>query len=131
MLIESANDFTKRSLIKIASQLSKKVLQVDSADRKALHVSAVFACNLTNHLFTIAGKLLADKQLDFDLLKPLITETINKSLEIGSQNAQTGPAVRNDLVILENHMEYLADKPDYKEIYRLITQNIMDSYPDS
>jgi len=130
LLIESDDDFTKRSLLKIANQLSKKVLHVDSEDRKALHISAVFACNLTNHLFTIAGKLLADKQLDFNLLKPLITETINKSLEIGPQNAQTGPAIRDDHETLEKHMEYLEDNEDYKEIYRLITQNIIDSYAD-
>lgn len=129
LLIESEDDFTKKTLMKIASQLSHEVRHVGSEDRKALHVSAVFACNLTNHLFTIAEKLLVQKQLDFNLLKPLISETINKSLTLGPQNAQTGPAIREDLETLENHLEYLEGNEDYASIYRLITQNIMDTYP--
>jgi len=128
MLIESEDSFTKKMLVKIASQLSKEVLHVDSADRRALHVSAVFACNLTNHLFTIAEKLLNEHQMDFKLLKPLISETINKSLEIGPKNAQTGPAIREDLDTLEKHMEYLEVNEEYAHIYKIITQNIIDTY---
>ena len=129
-LIESEDSFTKKTLTNIANQLSKEVLHVNSEDRQALHVSAVFACNLTNHLFTIAEKLLADKQLDFRLLKPLITETINKSLEIGPKNAQTGPAIREDVDTLEKHMQYLQNNEEFAGIYRLITQNIIDTYSE-
>lgn len=128
LLIESEDKFTKNTLLKIANQLSHEVRHVDSEDRKALHVSAVFACNLTNHLFTIAEKLLAEKQLDFNLLKPLITETISKSLELGPQHAQTGPAIREDTETLEKHMQYLVSNEDFACIYRIITQNIMDTY---
>ncbi len=130
LLIESEDPHTKNTLVKIASQLSKSVLQVDSEDRKALHLSAVFACNLTNHLFTIAEKLLEEKNLDFDLLKPLITETVNKSLEIGPNNAQTGPAIREDIETLEKHIQYLEGNEEYAKIYRTITQNIIDTYAD-
>jgi predicted short-subunit dehydrogenase-like oxidoreductase (DUF2520 family) len=130
LLIESEDNYTKNTLLKIAGKLSKVVREVHSDDRKALHVSAVFACNLTNHLFTISEKLLANKKLDFNLLKPLITETINKSLEIGPQNAQTGPAIREDTETLENHMQYLESNEDYAAIYRLITQNIIDTYTE-
>jgi predicted short-subunit dehydrogenase-like oxidoreductase (DUF2520 family) len=128
LLIESEDKLTKTTLLKIAGKLSQKVHQVHSDDRQALHVSAVFACNLTNHLFTIADKLLADKNLDFDLLKPLITETINKSLKIGPQNAQTGPAIREDLETLEKHMVYLEENESYANIYKLITQDIIDTH---
>ena len=131
LLIESEDAFTKKTLTKVASQLSKQVLPVHSEDRRVLHISAVFACNLTNHLFTIAEKLLADKQLDFNLLKPLITETVNKSLEIGPKNAQTGPAIREDAETLEKQMRYLENNEDYVNIYRLITQNIIDTHVNS
>lgn len=128
LLIESQDKLTKKTLTKIANQLSRKVLHVHSEDRRVLHISAVFACNLTNHLFTIAEKLLIDKDLDFNLLKPLITETINKSLEIGPRNSQTGPAIREDFETLEKQMQYLKENEDYAKIYRLINQNIIDTY---
>ncbi len=130
ILIEAEDELTKKTLLKVARQLSREVRLVDSEGRQALHISAVFACNLTNHLLTIAEKLLAEKQLDFALLKPLITETVNKSLEIGPQNAQTGPAIREDVETLEKHLQYLEGNEDYANIYRVVTQNIIDTYTE-
>ena len=127
-LIESDDALTKKVLAKIGSQLSNKVIHINAQDRKSLHISAVFAANFTNHLFTISEKLLADKQLDFDLLKPLITETIGKSLQIGPKSAQTGPAIRKDIETIGKHLQYLENNEDYAAIYRLMTQNIIDTY---
>lgn len=110
----------------LARSLSKKTYQVDSIKRKSVHVSAVFACNFTNHLFRIAREILKKEDLPFDLLEPLIVETINKSLSLGPEKAQTGPAFREDLEILESHMEFLSENSTYAEIYRLLSQHIMD-----
>lgn len=129
ILIETENKATSNLLLQLGKAISNNVKVVNSNDRKALHVSAVFACNFTNHMFTISKALLKEKGLDFDLLKPLITETINKSMAIGPDHSQTGPAKRHDLELLENHMEYLATHTDYAEVYRVLSQHIIDSYP--
>src|SRR5688500_11290728 len=92
----------------MARAISKKVFRISSDDRKALHVAAVFASNFTNHMFSIAQEILEDHKLDFELLKPLIVETINKSLSIGPEAAQTGPAKRGDLEILDKHISFLS-----------------------
>ncbi|MEO1050489.1 MAG: DUF2520 domain-containing protein [Bacteroidota bacterium] len=126
--IETENKSTKSTLIKIAQSISSVVKSIDSKDRKALHVAAVFACNFTNHLFTISKEILNDKSLDFELLKPLIVETINKGLMIGPENAQTGPAKRGDMETLDHHMQYLQFNEGYMEIYKTITQHILDTY---
>ena len=66
--------------------------------------------------------------MKFDYLKPLIAETLNKSLELGPENSQTGPAKRGDLELLDKHMELLKSDPHVAEIYKLVSQHIIDSY---
>ncbi len=130
--LESDHSDVLKTLTKLARSISPTVKLVNSRERLLLHIAAVFACNFTNHLLGMAETLLDRKQLDFSLLKPLITETIHKSLSLGPQRSQTGPAARGDLVTLEKHMDYLKGfDHDYAEIYKLITQHILDmSYLD-
>lgn len=128
ILIEADNNFTAQLLIKIAKSISSEVFSIDSTERKKIHLAAVFASNFSNHMISEAKSLLDTAGLSFDLLKPLIVETINKSLSLGPEKAQTGPAIRGDRQILENHMSLLDNQPETKEIYRLISQRILDKY---
>jgi predicted short-subunit dehydrogenase-like oxidoreductase (DUF2520 family) len=131
IFIESSNEDGERILIALAKTISGKVKRVTSGERQALHVAAVFASNFPNHMLTIARKILRDNSLDFEVLKPLILETINKSLVLGPEQAQTGPAIRNDLEVLDHHVEFLKDDERVAEIYRIISQHIIDTYePD-
>jgi predicted short-subunit dehydrogenase-like oxidoreductase (DUF2520 family) len=70
--------------------------------------------------------LMEENDLDFSLLAPLISETTAKALEMGPQHAQTGPALRKDMSIIEKHLDMLRDNPEARELYRLITQHIID-----
>lgn len=129
--VESQNPQTEKLLVKMAKAISKKVHKVNSGDRKALHISAVFASNFTNHMLKIAEDLLDAHKLDFELLKPLIVETINKSLSIGPEKTQTGPARRGDIELLDKHVEFLKGDEKLSEIYKLVSQHIIDTYnPD-
>jgi predicted short-subunit dehydrogenase-like oxidoreductase (DUF2520 family) len=127
--IESDDKDTEKILKSIAMDISKQVYLINSQDRKALHVAAVFASNFTNHCLSIAEKILADKDIDFNILKPLILETINKGLEIGPSKAQTGPAKRHDFETLDEHMAYLEGNESLTEIYRIFSQNIIENHP--
>ena len=49
-----------------------------------LHLAAVFVCNFTNHMLTEGKELALKSGFSFDILKPLITETISKALSDGS-----------------------------------------------
>lgn len=115
-------------LRELAESLSQSIYELESGQRKVIHLSAVFACNFTNHMFTIAKGILEENQLEFEILKPLIVETLNKSFEIGPENAQTGPAIRGDMETLNKQFESLANDPGLAEIYRRISQNIIDFY---
>lgn len=127
--VESEDRDTEKLLMSIAKGISNKVVSINSADRKALHVAAVFACNFTNHCLALSESIMDSKNIEFDLIKPLIIETINKALEIGPQNAQTGPAKRHDFETLDQHLAFLNDNESSAKLYRLISQHIVDQYP--
>jgi predicted short-subunit dehydrogenase-like oxidoreductase (DUF2520 family) len=128
IFVESEDAATEKILLSIAKSLSKKAVRITSAERKALHMAAVFASNFTNHMLTISKEIMVRNKLNFDYLKPLIAETLNKSLEIGPENSQTGPAKRGDLETLDSHMELLTYDAAVGEIYKIVSQHIIDSY---
>lgn len=130
IFIESENAETEKILMAMGKAISKKIQKVKSDQRKAIHVAAVFASNFTNHMVTIAEELLEDQKLSLDLLKPLIVETINKCLAIGPVKGQTGPAKRGDVEILDKHLQFLSHDEAVAEIYRAISQHILDRYAD-
>src|SRR5690606_25169938 len=107
MFVESDDRETARTILKMANAISRQVFTISSEQRKALHIAAVFASNFTNHMLTIAGEITRDHKLDFKWLGPVIVETINKALAMGPEVAQTGPAKRGDLEILDNHVAFL------------------------
>src|SRR6201996_2566927 len=96
LCIEGADEQITKQLIELAQTVSNNVYKVSSAQRKVLHLAAVFACNFPNYLYNIAQQLLAKDNLDFNLLRPLIDETAEKVQTQLPQAVQTGPAVRND-----------------------------------
>ena len=126
ILIEAEDKQTARILKNLGKSISKKIFEVSSKDRLAIHVAAVFACNFSNKMFGIAKEILQNQGFDFSLLRPLIAETINKSLDIGPKQAQTGPAARRDLETLDKHMDFLK-RSEYQKLYKIITKKILDS----
>lgn len=128
IFIETETKEAEAICLRMAMQISKDVKKIGSGERKALHVAAVFASNFANHMLTISKDLLTQNKLSFDLLKPLIFETLNKGLTIGPENSQTGPAKRGDFEILDKHMEYLQHDESLSKIYKLVSQHIIDRY---
>ncbi|MFY0593217.1 Rossmann-like and DUF2520 domain-containing protein [Roseivirga sp.] len=126
--VEGESISTVEILEDLAGSISQTVSVLTSQQRKVIHLAAVFACNFTNHMFSISKKILESNDMNFGLLEPLIVETLNKSFDIGPENAQTGPAKRGDLETLDQQFETLSSDPEIAEIYKLISQNIMDTH---
>ena len=129
--LEANNENNLDVLKKLAASLSDNVYELSSEQRKTLHLAAVFACNFTNHMYNLSSKILEENNLDFDILKPLIAETASRVEKHRPNDIQTGPAIRNDKNIINNHIELLNDifKNDksYKnisEIYRFVSDDI-------
>jgi predicted short-subunit dehydrogenase-like oxidoreductase (DUF2520 family) len=125
LCIEGADEKIISTLNELAYTISQNVYRVNSEQRKTLHLAAVFACNFPNYLYHVSQQLLAEKQLSFDLLRPLILETAEKVHERLPSGVQTGPAVRNDEKTMATHLEQLQQIPDLQEIYKLLSQGII------
>jgi len=121
---ESNDDVTL--LKKLGHSISEKVNKISSEEREHLHVAAVFVNNFTNHLYHIAETITTTHKLDFNLLKPLLTETANKIKNRSPSQVQTGPAMRNDSKTIEKHLKLL-EGSDYKELYKQLTNSIKSS----
>lgn len=124
LFVEANNLKTLNDLKGIASGLSSSVYEAHGNQRKALHLSAVFACNFVNHLYALGNRVLQDRGLDFEMLRPLILETAEKVQIDMPQNVQTGPAVRNDEQTILRHLDLLNGMPELQEIYETLTKSI-------
>lgn len=124
LCIEGNNKIAEEKIKTLANSISKKVYRVSSSDRLVLHLAAVFACNFTNHLYSISEEILSNRGLSFNILKPLIKETANKVQEFHPNEVQTGPAVRGDLKVMNKHMELLKNSDSLSEIYKLLSSSI-------
>ena len=111
---------------KIAQSISKVVYPIDTKQRKALHVSAVFVNNFVNHLYQIGNEICIENKVPFDILKPLIQETAEKIQTLTPLEAQTGPAKRKDMHTIASHIDFLQDE-NQKAIYTLLTQSIQNN----
>ncbi len=122
--IEANNIENTERLKSLALSLTDKIYFVDSEKRKTLHLAAVFASNFPNFMYSVAQKIVMENGLDFDILKPLITETAEKVQQISPTNAQTGPAKRGDDKIMKLHLQMLEEYPDFQEFYRVLSEGI-------
>jgi predicted short-subunit dehydrogenase-like oxidoreductase (DUF2520 family) len=127
---EALNEVNYPSLQNIAKKISNNVYITTLEKRRQLHLAAVFACNFINHLWTISEELLNQKNISFDLLKPLIYQTFQKIQNHNPKNVQTGPAIRNDLKTLEKHREILCKDTTCcaltVEIYNILSKSIQN-----
>lgn len=126
--IEASDPDTEQKLMALAQEFSKNVRLVNSSQRKVLHIAAVFACNFTNHLFALSQEIVEKEKASFDLIKPLILETVEKALKNNPKPMQTGPAIRKDRQIIQSHLEYLKEDPQKKAVYQVLTDSILKMY---
>ena len=128
IFVEASNEDDTQYLVQLSQRLSNNVSRSNSQQRQSLHLAAVFACNFSNHMYAIAERLLNEQGLDFEVMKYLIRETEHKAESISPVDGQTGPAVRNDVNVMDKHLALLGDSPE-GELYRLISKNIMQYKP--
>ena len=121
--IEGSDSNTLGIIKGMASKISDNVVECSSDKRKKLHLAAVFACNMVNHCYRLAEKVLEEENIDFSLYQPLIQETANKVKELSPRKAQTGPMVRYDKTIMDAQIALINDERT-RQIYRLMADSI-------
>ncbi|MFN9114489.1 MAG: Rossmann-like and DUF2520 domain-containing protein, partial [Bacteroidota bacterium] len=107
----------------LAHVLSEKTYPINSEQRRALHVAAVFVNNFVNQMYQVGFEICAENNISFEILKPLINETAEKIKLMTPLEAQTGPAKRNDEKTIKSHLDFLQNK-ERQALYKLLTQTI-------
>jgi predicted short-subunit dehydrogenase-like oxidoreductase (DUF2520 family) len=126
VFLESENETDFEFLKKVAETVSNKVYKINSEQRKAMHISAVFVNNFVNHMYQIGNEICIENNVPFEVLKPLILETANKVMTLSPKEAQTGPAIRNDKQTIAKHLDFLLDE-NQATIYKILTQSIQNN----
>ena len=124
--LESENEKDFELLEKVAKTISKNVFKSDEKQRKALHISAVFVNNFVNEMYRIGNEICEENKIPFGILKPLILETVNKVMTLSPEQAQTGPAKRNDTQTIKAHLDFLSNE-NHTTIYKILTQSIQNN----
>lgn len=124
LFIEASDAESLQQIRALADGISQHVYELSTADRRYLHLAAVFACNFVNHCYTLAADVLAQKGLPFDVMLPLVDETARKVHELSPKAAQTGPAIRGDQNVMKAQAALL-DTPE-RTIYELLSKSIQE-----
>jgi predicted short-subunit dehydrogenase-like oxidoreductase (DUF2520 family) len=124
--IESNTGAGMLLLRSLAGSISKSVYEISSEKRMILHLAAVFACNFTNHMYCLAEEIARTAGLSFNMYHALIRETAEKAIGSGPLYSQTGPAVRNDMIIIKKHLDLLSFSPEIQDIYGRLTESIIN-----
>jgi len=124
IFVESSDKIVSYILKQLAMDLGSEVYEITSEQRLKLHLSAVFACNFVNYLYTVSNDLLAEQHLPFEVLKPLILETAAKVQTHSPAEVQTGPAVRFDRKVMDKHLAQLEKHPAWKALYKELSIGI-------
>ena len=126
--IYSPKENLEAQLAALGRKISQHVHRIDDEQRAVLHVAAVFVNNFTNHLFHIGQEILQEEQLPFELLLPLIRETVNKIEGHSPKAMQTGPARRGDQKTITRHLAYLKKFSNFERVYKELTKSIGKVY---
>lgn len=124
VFIEGNSIETEDVIRSLANKLTQRVIRLSSADRKYLHLAAVWACNFTNYCYTVASDILGEHGIPFDVMLPLINETTEKIQKVSPKEAQTGPAVRGDRNVMSKQLELMNGKEDLQELYKMLSKGI-------
>ncbi len=128
IFIETNNPQMETMLKTLAESIGGKAYVVDKESRRLLHLSAVFVCNFVNHMLTAGKEIVSKTGLSYEVLEPLIMETVSKARELGPDQSQTGPAVRNDKNTIAKQMDLLSFSPQLQNIYKEVTESIIKHY---
>lgn len=126
--IEAENKEDEDALVQLAKRISNEVHRVDSAKRLKIHMAGVWTSNFVNHLYQIGQNICEENDIPFDVLRPLIKETATKIQNMEPYDAQTGPARRNDDLVIQKHLDALENNSHWQQLYQLLTNSIKRTY---
>lgn len=128
VIISSEDTQVQSFLIRLAEEITNLYQVMPEEKRETLHLMAVMSSNFMNHLATITREFGMEKAVPFEWVLPIIQQTVERMNAGDTAALQTGPAVRNDQLTMKQHMQMLHAHPIWQEIYRSVSQSIIEFY---
>jgi predicted short-subunit dehydrogenase-like oxidoreductase (DUF2520 family) len=127
IILQANNKNSKQILTGLAKQFSDQIFYLDGKDRLQLHLAAVLVNNFTNALYSAANDHIQQtlQGVNFSILLPLIKQTTLKLDRLSPKAAQTGPAKRNDKLVIKKHLQLMNKKSGLKKIYKALSELIV------
>lgn len=126
--IEADSRKLSKTLKQLATDIHARPEIMNSEKRLQLHIAAVFVNNFSNACFLAAEEITKANKIPFALLQPLLLESLERMLKHSPREVQTGPARRNDQVILKKHLRLLKELPAERKMYKAISDFILEQY---
>lgn len=126
LLIEGNNKPVETKLNHLAKLVSKKVKVVNSKNRLQIHLAAVFACNFTNAMYVSAYEIIENSlsKKDTELLLPIMQHSFQKLQKVHPVKAQTGPAMRDDKLVMKKHLDVIKNNKQLTQVYTTLSDLI-------
>ncbi len=126
ILIEGNSKPVEVKLKQLATSVSKKVKVVDSKVRLQIHLAAVFACNFTNAMYVSAFEIIENNlsKKDTELLMPIMQHSFQKLQKVHPVKAQTGPAMRDDKLVMKKHLNLIKNSKQLTQVYKTLSDLI-------
>ncbi len=128
LLIEGNTSMALSRIKALGNALSEHVVEMDSEQRKKMHLTAIFCNNFPNYLMMLCKTFCEKEALDYELLFPLLEETASQMKRPLKDTGQTGPAVRGDESTIKKHLSLLKEYPEFYKIYELLSESIQKYY---
>jgi predicted short-subunit dehydrogenase-like oxidoreductase (DUF2520 family) len=128
LLLEANTKSTLLKLKHFGNSISEKVKTVNSKNRLQIHLAAVFACNFTNAMYVAAYEIIEKNinKKETELLQPIMLQSFQKLQKIHPKKAQTGPAIRNDKLVMKKHLTLLKSEKQLSKVYKTLSDLIVN-----
>jgi predicted short-subunit dehydrogenase-like oxidoreductase (DUF2520 family) len=123
-LVDGNSDDCLSTIRSFAESMSDMVCTAGDLQRRQLHLAAVMTSNFMNHLMALTADYCQEKGLDFGMLMPLLSETLERAGAHHPSQVQTGPAFRKDEHTIRTHLDMLDEYPEMKALYGVMTESI-------
>ena len=129
--VDANTDENNNKLFNLAQSTGNTVSIANDKERLLYHLSAVLSSNFTNHLYSLTEAFCKKENLHFKNLLPLIEETVQRLQFFSPLQMQTGPAIRNDAITIQRHIDLLQSQKKLQNIYEMMTDSIQNFGKDS
>jgi hypothetical protein len=124
LLVDANKPEVRKVINSYAHTIAEIVMEADDKTRLKYHLAATLVNNFTNYLFALAENFCKKENISFELLRPIIEETVMRMRNVSPSEMQTGPAIRNDHSTLEKHRALIKNDPALLRLYKLFTDEI-------